>query len=832
MSFTPVNARQLLASVTTDSTTTGSAATIQNTYINNGIVRLTNSSLSSISGIPASSSGYFLTIENQTGNTININNNDSGASSGNRIFTGTGTTISMSSNSTFEFVYDGTVNQWMFIGGIGSGGSGGSKNYLSPYIASTSGGVANIGNGNFELGSTTGWSLAFSALGGSPNYPATVTTPGIPYLNDYYIFTVSSANATTGATYTNNSQTFTVVGTISAGTNLVTTGTGAPSSGTLTKTSGTGDSTITFSAFQSTAAISPQTFTAVTASPLAGSYSGNWASTSSITAGSMVISSPFYIDLEDQAKMMQIKLYYKVTTGVNHFNFSGTSSNTLAIWVYDVTNALWIQPAGVYNFVQSSGVGYCTGTFQTTSNSTQYQLCLFANTGTGAFSNVALYVDDFFLGPQIAPSGPAMTDWITYTPTFNGLGTVTSINFFSRRVGDTLQVQGKFVTGTTTASLATVSLGFDGVSGNVSLDTTKVGDQTLIGHMSSTATGSTEFTWEVIANGTTPTTVYITDQTSTTAGLSPGNGNVLFGSTTPYSFFCQVPIVGWSSNTAMSNDTDTRVVAMQAGMASGTSVTGSSNIVWDTVINDTHAAYSTSTGIYTVPISGFYKVVSAILPGTGNSLSVFQNGSLAYRLGQDNSIPTITTNVAGTATLRCVAGDQISIQYGTSSSITSGTPYNYFMVERLSGPAIITATETVAFAGSGATSSAAGSNVTVPLATIEQDTHNQWNSTNNNWTAPVSGTYNISGQIVINTTSTASINQYSGVQILINGTNMRSNYNYVQSTGIQFWFASVSYQVHLLAGSTIALVADTTVTSPVLSTNITNTFLQIVRTGN
>lgn len=68
-----------------------------------------------------------------------------------------------------------------------------------------------------------------------------------------YTFTVTSANATIGATFSNNSQTFTVVGTITAGTTLVCTGTGAPTaSGTLTKVTGTGDATITFSAFSLT----------------------------------------------------------------------------------------------------------------------------------------------------------------------------------------------------------------------------------------------------------------------------------------------------------------------------------------------------------------------------------------------------------------------------------------------------------------------------------------------------------------------------------------------------------------------------------------------------
>lgn len=67
-----------------------------------------------------------------------------------------------------------------------------------------------------------------------------------------YVFYLASANATVGATYSNNSNTFTVSSTISSGSILFTTGNGAPTvSGTLTKTGGTGDSTITFYAVRS-----------------------------------------------------------------------------------------------------------------------------------------------------------------------------------------------------------------------------------------------------------------------------------------------------------------------------------------------------------------------------------------------------------------------------------------------------------------------------------------------------------------------------------------------------------------------------------------------------
>jgi len=63
-----------------------------------------------------------------------------------------------------------------------------------------------------------------------------------------YTFTVTSANATIGATYTNNGVTFTVVATIVSATTLLMTSSGAPTaSGTLTNATGSGDATITFS---------------------------------------------------------------------------------------------------------------------------------------------------------------------------------------------------------------------------------------------------------------------------------------------------------------------------------------------------------------------------------------------------------------------------------------------------------------------------------------------------------------------------------------------------------------------------------------------------------
>lgn len=72
-------------------------------------------------------------------------------------------------------------------------------------------------------------------------------TTGSGNYNRSNIFFIATGSATTGATYTNNGNTFTVVDTVASGTQIKMTGDGEPSvAGTLTKTGGTGDATLTF----------------------------------------------------------------------------------------------------------------------------------------------------------------------------------------------------------------------------------------------------------------------------------------------------------------------------------------------------------------------------------------------------------------------------------------------------------------------------------------------------------------------------------------------------------------------------------------------------------
>jgi len=116
--------------------------------------------------------------------------------------------------------------------------------------ATVTGDDALTGRGGYDIRTGLTWSNYLKNNAGTVEF---ATSSGSTWnWNGQLRFTVVAADATAGATYTNNSQTFTVVTTIAGGTTLTTTPTGSPeASGTLTKTAGTGDDTIVFSSTNS-----------------------------------------------------------------------------------------------------------------------------------------------------------------------------------------------------------------------------------------------------------------------------------------------------------------------------------------------------------------------------------------------------------------------------------------------------------------------------------------------------------------------------------------------------------------------------------------------------
>lgn len=569
-------------------------------------------------------------------------------------------------------------------------------------------------------------------------------------------------------------------------------------------------------------------------SPLSGAYSLSYTSSAATTAGNFLASPAFTIDASDKAKVLTVRFSYQATTNPANANWSGTASNSFGVAIYDVTNSSWIMPAGVWSMTQSSGVGKATATFQTTSNSTQYRLVVFnANATSGA---VTLYFDDFFLGPQTAPIGPVVTDWLSYTPTFAGFGTPSSVSFKSRRVGDSLEVWGAFVSGTATAVAGTFTLGYNGANNNVTADTSKFASGTvLIGHGNATASSTTYFGLDVLYVASTNLMGFGL-QTSTANSATMANGNVLANGT-QFVFYAKVPIAGWSSNVQMSNDTDTRVVAATLS-GSSTSITSSgATIVPTTVLKDTHGAFSSST--YTVPVSGFYQFNGFITGGNvsqnnGQSvdLGIKVNGTLVMYLGRVRVVTTGTQLLitSGSGVYYCSAGD--TVQFWGSADVTQSLTAFYGSIFRLSGPAVVAATESVNARYYGATATVSGSASDVTWSTKDYDSHGALSSAT--YTVPVSGKYDFQGALVL-TAASVSSGQYAQVLLSKNGsTTAMPYYQHIyqgaasQPQSMPFLFSGINCN----AGDTIKIRVLANTTTPSIPASDQGSYFTAKRVGN
>jgi hypothetical protein len=135
------------------------------------------------------------------------------------------------------------------------------------------------------------------------------------------------------------------------------------------------------------------------------------------------------------------------------------------------------------------------------------------------------------------------TPWVAYTPVFTGFGTCTAVEFYSRRVGDTLEVKGRYTEGTPTAVEARIELGFNGTSGNVTAaGASKIGSQPeLAGSWCHGAAGT--FFGTILSERSV---AYVTmgAQSSGQGGNTKQNASA-FGTSLTFNVNFKVPIAGW-----------------------------------------------------------------------------------------------------------------------------------------------------------------------------------------------------------------------------------------------------------------------------------------------
>ena len=484
------------------------------------------------------------------------------------------------------------------------------------------------------------------------------------------------------------------------------------------------------------------TWTRSTSSPLRGVGSFLFTKDAANRQGEGV-SYDFTIDSADQAEVLSISFDYAVNSGTY-------ATGDMAIYIYDVTNGVVIQPAGytIENIITGLGEPKNGVTFQTAVNSTSYRLILHvASTSASAYT---VKFDNFVVGPQSSVSAPAVTDWTTFTPTGAFASNVTYTGRW-RRVGDSMEVEASLAfSGTTTASGFSLNMpsGFSIDSSKLSSTTSRVA---ALGSAMSRDAGVANYVMGVYYQSVTSVEVWYDGSTNL--------GQV--NNTTPYTFnsgdFLSIhfvaPITGWSSNVQMSSNSDTRVVACRVNLTTAQTGVTSKIIPFNITDFDTHGMHNGS-GRITAPVPGFYRVsgwtiVSALDGTTNTSLQVYKNG-----VSQDQVFGARLTGGATTDgtlsvvdVIQCNAGDylELFVQGDASFDISSVGTRTAMAVERLTGPSQIAASETVACKYTSSTTSMGTSATVLVQPTKVYDTHNAYNTSTGAFSCPIAGKYRVTG---------------------------------------------------------------------------------------
>lgn len=543
-----------------------------------------------------------------------------------------------------------------------------------------------------------------------------------------------------------------------------------------------------------------------------------------------------------RGSVMSVSFDYEATDG-------NLSTGDYTVWAYDVFNSRLIQLAGfqVQGLV-TGGVAKFGGTFQLATNTTTVRIGVHqAVAGTDKdikFSN-------FSVGPQVIVRGAPVTDWGAnpWIPTGSWTGTTTYTGRW-RRVGDVgeYEVNIALSGAPTGGNLTDIFL----PSGHV-IDTAK-----LAGTAASSRRYYGSGFYEIATAGATgplfpayrtttsvrPVLIRADGTYGTDAGVSdtiPGT----FASGGIIQLKFSFPIVGWSSSVQMSNDADTRVVAMAAQLTAQsigqTEVTLGS---W-TQIAETHGAFNVTTGIYTAPVPGYYEASGGLIfaaHATGSRYITFQknaSGSIALSQNTTATSATVDTQLILPATLTFLnAGDTLRMRAfqnsGTNLSIQPGSNTT-FNVKRISGPSAIAASETVTMRASTTNAQAIASSATAVITTwtTGYDSHAGFNATNGVYTVQTPGRYRITAALGSSSTAwTTSTNRYAALKL--SGTkNVQIGLNQIWASVTNYLAPNGSTTENYLAGDTISIsLSNQTGSTFTLGGFGSENWLTIERVGN
>ena len=453
------------------------------------------------------------------------------------------------------------------------------------------------------------------------------------------------------------------------------------------------------------------------------------------------ISSPvFTIQRIHSAKIQQIEFNAKLDSGTYE-------KGDIRIYIIQDPNGTpkIIEPINVELELGVAGIVIKhIASFQTDASELNYSLAVhIASTSALAYT---INFNNFKIWEPSRNIGAIITEWQSYLPTIQGGGTLTSNNSRWRRVGDSLEISGSVILGTTTNTEFQLSL----PSGLIISDKIGIGNITLAGEVSTddiTASQFKSFILLATSGNSYLQLGFLGDFTQNNNALQSITSNNIT-SDIKISFFASVPIQGWGSSMILSTETgDGReLTAKYTTTVAGTSDT-STPIQWSNLEYDTHSAVTIgSNWRFIAPISGYYnfRFVTRSSSGTAN-MYIYVNGIPTTEIGSVASI-NVTYNFTGQVKLK--ANDYFDIRAASPITVVANSEY-YIAIDKISSSSqTIARNETIECSytdNSGLNLTNPSQSYVVLFSNRKYDSHSMYS--NGNFIFPEAGTYLITANV-------------------------------------------------------------------------------------
>lgn len=471
----------------------------------------------------------------------------------------------------------------------------------------------------------------------------------------------------------------------------------------------------------------------------------------------------------------------RVNTSANYVD------GDLRFYIYDITNAVLIEPSAVELMAGEYGNFRCE--FQTNAGSVDYRFCIHvASTNADAYT---VTFDDIEIGPS---------------------------QFIYSQPRDRQYDISSYVTGTNWTSARCVAIPYKTEDEIPRLRFNIHGAVSSTGRTSYTITLS-GVTFNSTANNYSPTYGFPTETLGNNqCYVNPGTNTITCahasGTTTGYHFSGDVELDSWPTwaidnfPVQVSDYSDNRKVCFVAFTQANQSGIGTSDtrIEFDDIVEDTHAMWDTIEKQITIPYSDNYDI--SIQWQSNATTSIYHDIAL-YK----NDVPFRTARVPKSSSdsvgatpnltlmgLPLLKGETLevfgSIETGTCNCLgtTGGFYGTHFTLSRSGGNSVVSAGEKVyaRYNTNAGQTLANETYLTVICTNKQQDSHNAYNTANGRFTAPRSSFYHLDFKA---RTANLSIPGGKGIQcqILKNNSEVISFMeNEAPATNAQVWSFDIS----------------------------------------